>query len=138
MVVDDIIRTARLCVGNARYCFCSEHSRGLDIVNCHMFIQALFGNHGVVLPSSFYRLLRGSVVVFRDRYEPGHLLLTRALWGGICLPGKGICGGGHVGLITDCETVIHASFRHGTVVEEPLAPFLCDNSQFCGILGIPT
>ncbi len=117
---------ARSLVGRVTYRRGVRFREASRIVDCSSFVKWIYGQRGIWIPrrsiqqlwyhgNSGYRiecieeLCAGDLVFasgFRDYYEDGAA-------GGV----------GHVGLVTDTATVIHAANRSVGVIESPLAAY---------------
>ncbi|MBI2643932.1 MAG: C40 family peptidase [Candidatus Wildermuthbacteria bacterium] len=128
------VQTARAFVARARYCFLEEECRPPELVNCFVFISCVFHAHGIALPQDLLgQLYAGKPIPFGE-HAPGDLIFTQGRWGGYRDENRACFPVGHVGIITEHHTVIHASWRARRVVEDPLEKFL--GPKFRGIYRV--
>lgn len=112
-----LIALARSRIGNTRYKIDATLEDAPSVVNCYRFVQWLWWHlFGIALPE--HQLAwDGAMVVGMDALVIGDLVFARR-WR--MKPDDF----GHVGIVSSPHTVIHASFRTGTVTEDPLDLFL--------------
>jgi cell wall-associated NlpC family hydrolase len=132
----NVVTIARECIGRARYCFESEFSDPPRVVNCYTFVAWAFSECGVAVPSSLEGQLYRGVPVDPTDLQDGDLLFTTGRNRNFFTDsGRAVQGVGHVGFLTVRQTVIHASQRHGTVIETPLTE-LFHKLKFRGVYRI--
>jgi hypothetical protein len=118
----DILALARGCVGNSVFAKRVHPLSAPHEVNCSSLIKWLFGQRGIWLPRlSVQQRAMGSVVHAKEA-QAGDLIFATAHFNLFTDdPDDGV---GHVGLVTERWTVIHAKGRRSGVVEEDLGKFL--------------
>lgn len=117
-----------------------QRSVGIDqaphIVHCATFIRWLYGNLGIWLPKTTFLLREYGVPVQEGNYQIGDLIFSSGS-DGIGYYWDDECDGvGHVGMITDTNTVIHAANSKLHVIEESFEDFYTDYRKFRGIRRI--
>ena len=108
MLHQQIIVLARQLVGRARYEYLARLEDAPRVVNCMTLIEWAFGRYGVVFPKRRIEwwVELGTAVAVSDLIACD-LVFTK---GPRNFPVQGIPGGiGHVGLVTEAHTVIHAT-----------------------------
>ncbi len=122
----DIITIARTHIGKAVYKRYVDQSTAPHIVNCSSFTKWLFGQLGMWLPRLALLQRQRGQIIDRRELRTNDLVFTS---GRVNYyhdnPADGV---GHVGLITDVGTVIHADRRAGHVTEVPLDRFIRGNN----------
>lgn len=122
MMFDDMTLIARTCIGTSVYKLGANDTSAPRLFDCSSFTQWLYKKVGVVVP----RLAREQhdtcfLHLPAVKALPGDLLFRKCRYPRyIRCP---ILDIGHVGFVTRELTVIHASWAHGTVVEESLLEY---------------
>ena len=118
----DLLSLARGLIGQAQYRRGARPSEAPGIVDCSSMIKWLYGQRGIWLPRRTVQQRECGEVVYPAILGMSDLLF---LSGHINYyeddPAFGV---GHVGIITDDETIIHAANREMGVIEEPFRPFI--------------
>jgi NlpC/P60 family len=125
----DLMGLARGCIGNSRYRRGASILEAPAVVDCSSFTKWLYAQCGIWLP-------RRSIQQ-RDRGEP--VELSHVIAGDLIFvsgwinyyhhdPADGV---GHVGIVTERGTVIHAANHRVGIVESPLEAFV-GNDEFRG------
>jgi len=117
----DIVEEARRLVGTSLYRRGARLREAPGVVDCSSLIKYLYGLEGIWLPRrSIQQREYGQSIDFEKRL-PGDVIFCS---GHIDYytndPSDGV---GHVGLITGCESVVHAANRKVGVVESQLSVF---------------
>ncbi len=107
-----------------------------QIVHCATFIRWLYGNLGIWLPKTAFLLREYGSLVQDDDYKIGDLIFSSGSDGIGYYWNDEHDGVGHVGMITDTNTVIHAANSQLNVVEESFEDFCTDYHKFRGIRRI--
>ena len=106
-------------------------------MNCHTFVRWLFLQQRVDIPVGLATLLYyGTPMEFQER-APGDIIFTNGHWGNYWDTERAIKGVGHVGILATEDSVLHACFRAGTVIENSLQEFLASR-KLRGIYRIPS
>lgn len=103
-----VINRARHYVGQVSYRFRAEDCHWPKSTNCYLFLHHVMSECGLAVADTLAGLEAGGegLQPHEDYAEGGDIVFTNGL------------GHGHCGLLTGEETVIHASFAAGTVVEQ--------------------
>lgn len=126
----DILALARGCIGNSRFAKRADPSSAPGVVNCSSLTKWLFGRCGIWLPRLCVQQRSMGQPVSPSGASAGDLLFTTARFNLYADdPGDGV---GHVGIVTERQTVIHAKGRRSGVVEEPLGRFIAPD-RFRGL-----
>lgn len=129
-----IVQTARTFVGKTRYCFFQEACQPPESTNCFIFTSFVFHQHSIALPQDLLGQLYAGNPVALAEHSPGDLIFTQGRWRGYQDAGRAQQKVGHVGIVTERATVIHASWQLGRVAEDSLEKFL--GSKFRGIYRV--
>ncbi len=129
----DIITDARSLVDNAKYKRGARLREAPAVFDCSGLIKWLYGLLGIWLPRrSIQQREIGEIVDFPNR-RPGDIIFCSG-----CIdyywqnPDDGV---GHVGIISDRDSVIHAANRKSGVIESSIDRFV-ENDKFRGIRRI--
>lgn len=126
----DTVALARERIGKATYRRGARMREAPDVFDCSSFMKWLYGRRGIWLP-------RYSI----QQYEDCHLLPSGNFLAGDLVFSAGFrpyyrshpaAGVGHVGIVTNDLTVVHAANSEEGVVEEPLAEW----QQWVGFRGV--
>lgn len=135
-----ILETARSRLeGRSRYAYRIEDGNPPDTVNCASFAWWVLKQHGLPVPSLTRHLLQtlheqgattevqqaGDLVFVEypeSRYSFRIPLISNRV--------------SHVGILTDKNTVVHASCNAGCVVEEDVLSFTCNMTHFRSYVSI--
>ena len=127
-LTDIILTAARGCIEKSRYVFKRELQNPPDTVNCETLVQFAFRAAGIILPHKCVDQMHyGGEVHWFDLKKSADLVFAAGHWEGYVdthpkpRTSQRI---GHVGIITEHNSVIHASHTAGTVVEESWEDFL--------------
>lgn len=114
-----IVRMATDWVGLIHYVYREEEVDIPKTVNCYLFTHWIFSECGIVLPRDLGGQSGcGEGVASQAEWALADLIFTK------CSQGQEFANGvGHVGIIGD-DAVIHASYRRGRVIAEPIRDFL--------------
>ena len=133
--VNDMIVLARACIGVSKYRLRSRPIDAPKLVDCSSFSQWLYGVYGIQIPRLAYQQFEvcQKTTTPREAFA-GSLVFRRHFFSrtSVCP----VLSVGHVGVITDVMTVIHASKSAGGVVEDPLEDFYAFTSSVVAA-GIP-
>lgn len=129
----DIITDARGLVGNAEYRRGAKLREAPMVFDCSGLIKWLYGLLGIWLPRrSIQQREIGEIVDFSDRY-PGDIIFCSGwidyYWQD---PDDGV---GHVGVVSDRDSMIHAANRKLGVIESSVDRFM-EKGKFRGIRRI--
>lgn len=135
------VSVARKCIGISRYAFLEENAHPPNVVNCYIFVGWVYTQCGIVLPETLAgQLYAGAPIEFSNTLKDGDLIFRGdSHWGAYYDDDRAVEGVGHVGILTAAQTVIHASWKQGTVIEEIVEKFLANgsnNSRFRGMYRI--
>lgn len=118
----DLLALARSCIGSSRFVKRVNPAFAPEAVNCSSFTRWLFGQRGIWLPRLCVQQRPMGRAVGPQEASAGDLLFTTAHFNLYADdPSDGV---GHVGIVTERRTVIHAKGRKSGVVEEGLDKFL--------------
>lgn len=118
----DIIALARSCVGVSTYKRGARVSEAPAVVDCSGFVRWLFAERGIWLPRRSIQQREAGEIISLGEAVAGDLVFTSGSKD-YYLEDK-TDGVGHVGFVTDVNTVIHASNQKRGVVEDPLERFV--------------
>jgi len=128
------VEVARSCIKASRYSFRKEDSSPPGVVNCHTLIWWVFRQCAIEMPWGLLDQLNLGEPVERDCSDwTGCLVFTTGRWGNYRDDDRAKDGVGHVGIITESHTVVHAS---DVVIEEPWDVFLGNGRQLRGIYRV--
>jgi hypothetical protein len=126
----DLLALARSCIGSSRFVKRADPVFAPEVVNCSSFTRWLFGQRGIWLPRLCVQQRSMGWVVEPQEAMAHDLLFTTAHFSLYADdPSDGV---GHVGIVTERRTVIHAKGRKSGVVEEALDKFLAP-AKFRGL-----
>lgn len=140
LVEVDLIAVARDQIGKPTYQNRAKFSEAPSVVDCSSFVKWVYAQRGIWLPRLSIQQRHFTVtsgwggdypwLVSANDLLPCDLIFTEGPWY-IDNPQDNV---GHVGIMTDNKTVIHATSRAGTVIESPLEEFFGD--QFRGTFRV--
>lgn len=131
-----IVARARAQIGMSVYKLRADSEFAPHIVDCSSFTRWAYGLLGWTIPRlAFQQFESCGTHVLPEAAAPGSLVFQRHHYSrsSICP----VLGVGHVGLLTGDKSVVHASKKAGTVVEESVEAFY---GRFCSSViaaGIP-
>lgn len=102
-----VVRQARMCIGKSKYKRTVLFTEAPDVVDCSSLTKWAYGKKGVWLPRRAEQQWGQGSYITRQQSLPGDLVFT----GGI----EGHSNIGHVGIMADQGTVIHAAAGVGVV-----------------------
>ena len=106
----DMIAIARQCVGVSQYHRGARLSEAPAIVDCSSFVKWLYGQRGVWLPRRSIQQRELGEVVEPNEVIAGDIIFTSGRTNYYFDdPADGV---GHLGIVTDDNTVIHAASRN--------------------------
>lgn len=115
----NILKLAKRCVGRARYRRGARLIEAPLVFDCSSLIKWLYAQHGIWLPRRSIQQREAGVPVALKEVMAGDLVfIAGALSYFFDDPSDGV---GHVGIMTDKETVIHAANSKVGVIESPQA-----------------
>ncbi|MEK7649998.1 MAG: NlpC/P60 family protein [Patescibacteria group bacterium] len=118
----DIPTIARGFVGKAKYRRGARLSKAPSVFDCSSFMKWLYAERGIWLPRrSIQQREVGTFIHFQDIAACDLLFTTGAQNYFFDDPADGV---GHVGIVTDRETVIHAANSKVGIIETPLHSFV--------------
>lgn len=125
------VKSARLCIGLSTYRRGARTEEAPDVFDCSSFTKWLYGQMGIWLPRrAVDQRDFGETVVWEDVHG-GDLIFTPGARGRYVTDPQDDVG--HVGVVTNVETVIHAANGKVGVVEDPLEEFWEDPNMQRGI-----
>lgn len=125
----DIIALARRCIGVSRYCRGVQTASAPAVVDCSSFTKWLYSKRGIWIPRLSIQQRQFGIPVPLDECIAGDLVFTSAPIN--YYHDDSADGVGHVGIVTEEGTVIHAANGKANVVEAPFEEFL--GKSFRGI-----
>jgi hypothetical protein len=126
----DIFALAQQCVGVSQYFRGAKPNLAPKIVDCSSLIKWLFAQKGIWLPRRSIQQRELGYSVALNQVISGDLIFTSGEMNYfIDDPNDGV---GHVGMVLDQKTVIHATKRENGVTVDSLEKFL-ENRKFRGI-----
>lgn len=126
----DVVALARGCVGRSKFRRGAHPDEAPQVVDCSSLVKWVFGQRGVWLPRRTIQQFALGDPVGLDELSRGDVVFTS---GYINYPIDGCYakGVGHVGMVAEGSTVIHAASRRVGVVEASLDSFLA-SKEFRG------
>ncbi|MBI3626601.1 C40 family peptidase [Candidatus Uhrbacteria bacterium] len=117
----EIVRIALNQAGRVRYCRGAAIEKAPGLVDCSSFTKWVYGQAGIFLPRRSIQQRECGQPVRQSAVRPGDLLFTsgRNDWYHDD-PADGV---GHVGILTDRHTVVHAADEQSGVIESSLDEF---------------
>jgi hypothetical protein len=104
------------------------------VVDCSSMVRWSFGCLGIALPRPSIDQREAGQEVFLDNVQSGDLIFTTGPQNYFTQDQS--IGVGHVGILTEDETVLEASPRCPAFKEKPLDKFLSDYHEFRGVTRI--
>lgn len=118
----DILELARSYIGSVSYQRGAAQANAPELVDCSSFTKWLFGQRGILLPRMAIQQRQHGHIIDPSELTALDLVFTT---NGVSFyhdnPNDGV---GHVGVVTDIQTVIHATKKAGSVVEMPIEEFI--------------
>ncbi len=134
-VITYLTKLGRLTIGHSKYKLKALHDDAPEMFDCSLFTQWLYGLAGQSIPRLSFEQFESCDLWRPARLAcPGDLVFRRHVYARstICP----VLGVGHVGFVTVDLSVLHATSRAGTVVEESLDDFFhFTSSVMCS--GVP-
>lgn len=118
----NLFEVARSCIGVSAYKLRAHVAEAPHTVDCSSFTKWVYGCAGVWLPRLAIQQSCHGYAVLHNNLQPGDLLFTSGCNGYYLSDPQ--CTIGHVGILTDVKTVIHAANKHVGVIESPIEVFL--------------
>lgn len=126
----DIIKSARTCIENSIYRRGAKLFEAPAVFDCSSFVKFLYAQLGIWIPRrSIQQREFGKVILLKDA-QVGDLIFTSGQID-YFIDDKSD-GVGHVGILTDTNTVIHAANTEKGVIETPLTEFV-SKEKFRGV-----
>ena len=129
----DILAIAKSCIGNSLYRRGSRLSEAPNFFDCSSFIKYLYGQKGIWIPRRSIQQSEFGQSVDLEKVTAGDI---------ICVSGfidyfrtDPTLGVGHVGIVTENASVIHAKNKDAGIVETPLEKFF-SKENFRGVRRI--
>ncbi|MAF81093.1 hypothetical protein CL628_03730 [bacterium] len=137
-VRQQLVAQARSYVGVASYEFRNEVSLPPLLVNCHTYLWWVYQSLGIYMPWHFLEQLQWGRLVPPRKAQPGDFVYRPGQQWNLQVADESghTYRVGHVGLLTECGTVIHASQPAGTVIEVPTKRFF-DTSPYHAFCRMP-
>lgn len=118
---------ARACIGNSQYKRGSRLTHAPEFFDCSSFTKWLYAERGIWLPRRSIQQSIFGVRVALENIIGGDLIMTSgAIDYFFSEPENGI---GHVGIVSDKRTVIHAANKQENIIETDLDDFI-GNGKF--------
>jgi len=126
----NIIHFARELIGNSEYSLTARMSDAPKKFNCSSFVKYIFQNNGIYLPRrATEQYLYGKLIPI-NRARAGCLIFTTGRNG--YYQNSPI---GHVGIVTELETIIHASSTVKGVKEQDIKDFT-EKRKIVGVCSV--
>lgn len=121
----DLIELARMCIGKSQYKRGAKISEAPSLLDCSSFMKYLYAQYGIWLPrrSIQQRELGTSVAV--ENLIAGDLVFVSGHINYFI--NDELDGVGHVGIVTDSNTVIHAANKESGIIETSIKNFIGEN-----------
>ena len=125
-----ILEVTREWVGKAVYTLQAEECQPPDSLNCFLLVAWAFGEARIQAPRTLRAQLYWGQCCPPSYTKPGCLIFTsgRNVVSDFVDAKRARHGVGHVGIISEGETVLHVCWRRATVVEDPLEQFLREHA----------
>ena len=120
----NLIQLARGCVGRSHYQRGALISQAPDVMDCSTLAKWLYGQAGIWLPRHSIDQAEMGNFVPLSQAQAGDLVFTKGVKPYFHNPS---CQIGHVGMVTEQETVIHAANSKRGVAEDRLEDFVDEN-----------
>ncbi|MHC1726898.1 MAG: C40 family peptidase [Syntrophobacteraceae bacterium] len=120
----DILSIARKYIGHAQYVRGVSVSQAPDVIDCSSYTKWLYGHLGVWIPRRSVQQRAYGQPVEISEITALDLIFTTG-FKNYYLDGRSD-GVGHVGIVTESRTVIHAASKEHGLVETPVESFLID------------
>lgn len=129
----DLVSLARACIGQAEYRRGARLSNAPNVFDCSSFTKWLYGQMGIWLPRRSIQQREFGVVVPKEELCAGDLVFVSG-WIDyyLCDSADGV---GHMGIVTENRTVIHAANKKVNLIESSFENFIGENN-FRGIRRI--
>ncbi|TSC56149.1 MAG: hypothetical protein Greene071421_479 [Parcubacteria group bacterium Greene0714_21] len=133
-----VISLALNLVGSAVYKFVAQIDEAPHVVNCQTLIAWIYRQCGTTVPDLLSeQLYCGIPVESLHTAQKGDWVFTKGRVYNFYDAERARNGVGHIGLVVEDGTVLHASFRARTVVKEPIGAFIGDQNRFRGVYRLP-
>lgn len=118
----DLLELAKQCTASSQYRRGARASEAPEIVDCSSFVKWLYGQRGVWLPRrSIQQRALGQPVTLPEMRSGDLVFVSGFINYYETDPSDGV---GHVGMITENGTVIHAANSKLGVIESPMEKFI--------------
>lgn len=117
----DMIARARKCIGSSRYHRGAHIDQAPFVVDCSTLTKWLYGKVGIWLPRHSVDQAEMGRFVGLNLLEAGDLVFTQGAQPYFRNPAKKV---GHVGLVTEAGTIIHAANSRVGIIEQPIGEFV--------------
>ncbi len=118
----DILKLASQCIGTSSYRRGARPSEAPIVVDCSSFTKWLYGERGIWLPRrSIQQREKGKVVQLHEIVGGDLIFVSGRIDYWLDDPSDGV---GHVGIVTDYKTVIHAANKQVGVIETAVESFI--------------
>lgn len=122
LVEVDIITLARQCINTSRYRRGARFSEAPEVVDCSSFVKWLYAQRGIWIPRRSIQQRELGEVIDINNTIAGDLVFTLGYINYYNSdPRDGV---GHVGIVTDDKTVVHAGGKRYHVVETDTTKFI--------------
>lgn len=122
----DVLALARSYVGRSIYRRCAFMREAPLVVDCASLIKWLYGQRGIWLPRDLILWLKLGVSIQISELAKGDLIFTDGYTNRAV---ERVGSIGHVGVVTDCHTIIHATNKVG--IEEISFDLFLRQRKFC-------
>lgn len=130
---DETMELARSLIGNSEYLYTATVDQAPGgKVDCSSFVKWLYAERGIWIPRNAYEQAQVGNPVAVEFLEPGDLVFARGTYPHATSNHPE--GVGHVGIVSDRETVIHATGPG--VIETDLVTFAKDEDRLRGVRRI--
>lgn len=118
----DVCTLARECIGTSQYRRGARPSEAPGVVDCSSFIKWLYGKRGIWLPRRSIQQRQFGESVDLDQVIHGDVIFVSGFIN--YYYNDQAQGVGHVGIVTENGTVIHAASKKDNVIETSLDQFI--------------
>ncbi|MFZ2205450.1 MAG: NlpC/P60 family protein [Minisyncoccia bacterium] len=118
----DLIELARQCIGKSQYRRGVKISEAPAVLDCSSFMKYLYSQRGIWLPRrSIQQRELGEIIKLEEVLFGDLIFISGCIDYYIDNPLDGV---GHVGIVADKNTVIHAANRKNGVIESSITDFV--------------
>lgn len=121
----DIIELARQCIGKSEYQRGVKISEAPAVLDCSSFMKYLYAQLGIWIPRRSIQQRELGEVIKLEKVQAGDLIFVSGYIDYYI--NNPLDGVGHVGIVTNTNTVIHAANKKNGIIESSINNFIGEN-----------